>query len=143
VYFNINNNRNLPWNTKGSFFKGYSHLKDYYNGQGLFDFPNLPKGYAVISEIGIASYFGGSNFLLGDRLGLIQPGFFEKVTTSKLRIFYPNSVLRSIEDDFKDKSKPIYMIWAGVNDGKSCSLFILDYNLCIQKIENINSFAQT
>lgn len=143
VYFNMNNNRNLPWNTKGPFFNGYSHLKDYYNGEGLFDFPNLPKGYAVISEIGIASYFGGNNFLLGDRLGLIQPGFFEKVITSKLRVLYPDSVLRSIEDDFKDKSQPIYMIWAGVDNGQYCSSFIKNYNLCIQKIDDLNVFAQS
>ena len=74
---------------------------------------------------------------------MIQPGFFEKVITSKLRVLYPDSVLRSIEDDFKDKSQPIYMIWAGVDNGQYCSSFIKNYNLCIQKIDDLNVFAQS
>jgi hypothetical protein len=99
---NVLKDRPMTWNFRSAQSRGLSYeaLAEYHVGSGVFVLPDLEPTYLQVDEIGIVSYFGGSDVWLLDRSGLAQPGNYRGIAEHKLARVYPRSIFRRARDEY-------------------------------------------
>jgi hypothetical protein len=93
----------MTWNFRADKSRGlaYEAIGKSYVGEGLYKFSGMPPCYLQMHEIGISSYFAGSDGWLLDAWGLVQPGLLKKEKDHVLFRFYPDSVLRLPSEEYQ------------------------------------------
>ena len=103
LFFNksLTLNYSLLWNFRADMSRGltYQAIGESYVGRGLFKFGNLDQAYLIVDEIGIVSYFGGSQVWLIDASSLAQAGTLIGVKDHFLAWCFPKSIFRTADDE--------------------------------------------
>ncbi|MFH1754898.1 MAG: hypothetical protein ABIA59_04270 [Candidatus Latescibacterota bacterium] len=145
---NIMQNRSMFWNFTEDKSRGVSYkaIGESYQDQGRFMFDDIGPCYLVMDEIGIVSYFGGSNVWLLDGSGLAQAGVLKGTSDLFLSSFFPASIfhtanqeLMAILNRFGSPSSSVRLFQAEGNPGprdiKDCNMYDPDSGVCLREIQ--------
>lgn len=115
---NFGKNKYYPWNENSPGYLAYQEVGKSSIGGGRFiirRYSNMPVRVRMC-EIGIVSYFSGTNAWLYDICGLVQIGNLKGASQSWLRYFYPSSFAETGDDQlmrFEDnQTTPVIDVWA-------------------------------
>ncbi len=115
---NFGKNKNYPWNENSPGYLAYQEVGKSSIGDGKYvikRYSNVPVRIRMC-EIGIVSFFSGSNSWIYDVCGLIQIGNLKGASESWLRYFYPSAFRESGDDQlakFKDNQiTHVIDVWA-------------------------------
>jgi hypothetical protein len=143
----LGRNRTMTWDFRAEHSRGLSYeaVGEHSAGGGLFQFPGLEPCLMRMDEIGIASYFAGSDSWIRDQSGLAQPAALRGVTDHPLARFYPRSVLRSPDESRRivleklgavDRPPPEFMAYGDPSAGfsSSCDQYFPDNGVCLMRV---------
>jgi hypothetical protein len=142
----INKQTMWPWNEGSGRYTAYESIGNNSVGWGSYQMASIgnEEVHIRMCEIGLVAYFSGNESWIFDSCGLAQPGELLTRTTSPLRLFYPNNVLKT---GSQEQSKvmaitgellPIFDFWgldSAPTDGDNigCDYVKVNEFLCINR----------
>jgi hypothetical protein len=122
---------------------GYFNMGRAVVAPGLFAFPGTAPTYLVMTEIGMVSYFAGSDAWLYDRGGLAQPGTLAGTDDHILARLYPHRLLVEAGDELRhldakyhrdQAPPPVWVAWSRHDDDAlvQCDIYLPDQSICLQ-----------
>jgi hypothetical protein len=127
----------------------YQFISKYSTGRGTYDLPQVGEIILKNPEIGMISYFSGSNGFQWDSAGLAQPLAIPEVQNSVLRLAYPSILRLPVEAELaaivrtRGIDLPVMEVWAmddrNFSDARNKCRFVIEEGaLCINPLKLIS-----